>query len=330
MHTRKLLTAAAVFTIAAGAAFSARAAEPLSRYGFYFDTLITISLYDSEDASILDRCFRQMADFENTLSRTREGSDIWNINHSGGAPVEVSDDTLVLLEDALEYCKLSDGALDVTIAPVVDLWDFHEDSDRHIPAEDVLAEAASHVDYHCVEISGHTVRLTDPEAEIDLGCIAKGYISDRLRDTLLEEGVTSALIDLGGNVRTVGTKPDGSPWRIGIRKPFGETAMDMVDIVAIKDKTVITSGTYERYFIVDDTLYHHILDPETGYPVENELDAVSIVAPDGSDGDALSTTCFALGTKKGLDLIESLDGIEALFIGKDGKLTQSSGWPSAN
>lgn len=296
------------------------------RTGFFFDTVITVSLYDTGDESILDECFEKMAWYESILSRTREGSDVWNIDHSRGESVTVNDDTIDLIERALAWCEASDGALDITIAPVVDLWDFHEDSEKKVPDEETLSNAAALVDYRQVMIDGNEVTLTDPDAGIDLGAIAKGYISDRIRDIILESGCKSALINLGGNVLAVGKKPDGSDFNIGIRRPFGESAYDLIQVVPASDMSVITSGTYERYFEKDGVIYHHILDPETGYPVENGLTSVTILSADGTDGDALSTTCFALGLEKGMDLIESLDGIEAMMIDEDGNIHASSGW----
>lgn len=305
------------------------AADPLTRTGFFFDTVITISLYDTNDESILDACDSLMLECENRLSRTRENSDIWNINHAEGKPVEVSEETIGLIKSALAYCELSDGAFDITIAPVVSLWDFHLENDPKVPDADAIAEAVTHVDYTMVQIDEekHTVALTDPEAGIDLGAIAKGYISDLLKEEILKQGCGSALINLGGNVLAVGTKPDGSDWNIGIRRPFAESAYDIIAKVAVDDMSVITSGTYERYFEQDGVLYHHILDPVTGYSVNNGLTSVTILSEDGTDGDALSTTCFVLGPEKGMDLIESMEGIEAMFIADDDTISYSSGWP---
>ena len=304
------------------------AAQPLAQRGnFYFDTYITVALYDTADESILDACFDLMAYYESIFSRTVEGSDIWNINHSKGQPVEVSDETVDILERSLEYCEKSGGRFDITIAPVVSLWDFHEDAEPTLPDPAEMEEALKHVDYSTIRIEGNTVTLSDPDAAIDLGAIAKGYISDGVRDKILELGCESALINLGGNVLAVGHKPDGSPFKIGIRKPFGESASDIISIVKADDISVITSGTYERYFELDGKRYHHILDVDTGYPVENGLTSVSILSKDGTDGDALSTTIFALGPEKGMEMIESLDGIEAMFIDENLNMTYSSGWP---
>ena len=306
---------------------SADAADPISRTGFFFDTIISVSLYDTQDESILDDCFKLMQYYENTLSRTRQDSDVSHINQAHGKAAEVSEDTIEVIQKALEYCALSEGALDITIAPVVSLWNFQEGAEPAFPDDEVLADALSHIDYQAVIIEGNTVTLTDPEASIDLGAIAKGYISDKLKELLIKEGCKSALINLGGNVLTVGTKPDGSAWNIGIRRPFGETAYDILDKVAVKDLSVITSGTYERYFIYDGKVFHHILDPETGYPVRNGLTSVTILSAEAADGDALSTACFVLGPEKGLELIENLEGIEAAFVDENEKITYSSGWP---
>ena len=302
--------------------------QPLiSRDGFFFDTVISISLYDSDDETIIDDCFDLMEHYENLLSRTVEGSDIWNINHSNGETVEVDPETAALIEDALHYCEISDGAYDITIAPVVDLWDFHSEDNPTVPDEDDIAEAVKHVDYTKLKVDGNKVTLEDPESGVDLGSIAKGFISDKLRDCIIKDGCSSAMINLGGNVMTVGSKPDGSDWRIGIRRPFGTSAYDVIDVVSVSSMSVITSGTYERYFYQDGRLYHHILDPDTGYSVENGLSSVSILSADGTDGDALSTTCFVLGPEKGMELIESLDSIEAEFIDENDNISYSSGWP---
>ena len=305
------------------------ASDPLTRTGFFFDTVITISLYDTDDETILDACDALMLECENRLSRTRENSDIWNINHAKGKPVEVSEETISLIQSAIKYCELSDGAFDITIAPVVSLWDFHMENDPTVPDAGAIAEAVTHVDYTMIEIDDekHTVALKDPEAGIDLGAIAKGYISDLLKEEILKHGSESALINLGGNVLAVGTKPDGSSWNIGIRRPFAESAYDLIAKVAVDDMSVITSGTYERYFEQDGVLYHHILDPFTGYSVNNGLTSVTILSKAGTDGDALSTTCFVLGPDKGMELIESLDGIEAMFVADDLTISYSSGWP---
>lgn len=286
--------------------------EPLSKTGFHFDTVITITLYDSKDDKILNTCFDYCKEFENLVSRTIESSDISMINHANGQPVEVSDTTIELLKKGIEFGELTDGAFDITIAPLSELWDI-KNNPGNIPSETDIKEALSHVNYKDIMIEGNTVALTDPKAAIDLGGIAKGYMADQLKEFLLSEGITSAIINLGGNVLTIGEKPDGTFFNIGIQKPFDEQNATITS-VQVKDSSVVTSGSYERYFEVNDTIYHHILNTETGYPCDNELLSVTILSEESVDGDALSTTCFALGLEEGQKLIESLEGIDAIFV----------------
>ncbi|MCI6867162.1 MAG: FAD:protein FMN transferase [Lachnospiraceae bacterium] len=297
----------------------------ISDVGFYFDTVVEIKLNGTEDESILKECFDLMAEYESLLSRTREGSDVWKINHNAGTPVSVSEDTVSLIRLARKYYDLSDGAFDITIAPYVTLWDF-QNNPGTIPTKDELTAASKHVGFENVQVSGNTVTLADPETQIDLGGIAKGFIADRLKEYLTKEGIESAWINLGGNVLTIGMKPDKSPWKIGIRKPFG-AATETAAVICVSGKSVVTSGTYERYFEKDGTIYHHILEPKTGQPVQNHLYSVTILSDSSADGDALSTTCFVLGKEDGIELVESLDGIEALFITDEQELIYSSGFP---
>lgn len=291
---------------------SATTKEPLSKTGFYFDTVITITLYDSKDEKIINTCFDYCKEFENLVSRTIATSEISMINHANGQPVEVSDTTIELLKKGIEFGELTDGAFDITIAPLSELWDF-KNNPGNVPSESDINELLSHVNYKNIVIKENTVTLTDPRAAIDLGGIAKGYMADRLKEYLLGEGVTSAIINLGGNVLTIGEKPDETSFNIGIQKPFDEQNATITS-VSVKDTSVVTSGSYERYFEVNDTIYHHVLDTDTGYPCDNELLSVTILSEESIDGDALSTSCFALGLETGQKLIESLEGIDAIFV----------------
>ena len=286
--------------------------EPFSKTGFHFDTVITITLYDSKNEKILNTCFDYCKEFENLVSRTIKTSEISKINHANGQPVEVSDTTIELLKKGIEFGELTDGAFDITIAPLGELWNF-KNNPRNVPSEADINEALSHVNYKNILIDGNTVTLTDPKAAIDLGGIAKGYIADQLKEYLLGENVTSAIINLGGNVLTVGNKPDGNAFHIGIQKPFDEQNATITSVSA-KDSSVVTSGSYERYFKVNDTIYHHIINTETGYPCDNGLLSVTILSEESIDGDALSTACFALGLDEGRKLIESLEGVDAIFV----------------
>lgn len=298
-------------------------AAPLSGSGLYLDTAITITLYDTRDPSVLEACFQQIADLESLLSRTVEGSDVWNINHAGGEAVEVAEETAELIRTALDYADKTGGALDISVAPASRLWDFKAESPS-LPDEEELAQAASHIDWTKIELQGCTVRLADPKMELDLGAVAKGYIADRVAQSLREQGVESALLDFGGNIVALGGK-EGRDWTIGIRSPQDGEALAAA--VAVRDCSVVTSGTYERGFDLGGVRYHHILDPQTGWPVDNGLASVTILSARSVDGDALSTACFVLGEEKGMALVEELDGVEALFIREDGTSIRSSGFP---
>ena len=325
-HTilKKISGAACLFLLILSLTGTA-SAKSGSRTGFAFDTVVMIQIAEASDPeALLDQSFDLINSLEQLFSRTLEGSDIWNINHAGGKAVTVSVETADLIRFSLSWCELTKGALDITIAPVSSLWDFTGET-KVVPDEDSLKEALGHVDYRCVSVEENTVTLSDPDAMLDLGAVAKGYASDLIKELLEENGCESAIINLGGNIMTVGKKPDGSDWIIGVRRPFSD-AEDSIEAVPAADLSVITSGSYERFFTVDGRLYHHILDPETGMSADTGLSGVSIVSSLGAVGDALSTACFVMGPEKGMELIESLPGIEALFITEDEELIPSSGW----
>ncbi len=239
--------------------------QPITKSGFYFDTVITITLYDPSKTKELDHCFALAELYESYFSAQRKDSDISKVK-----------------------------------------------------------AAAATVDYRKIVIDENEVTLSDADAALDLGGIAKGYIADKMKAYLQGEGITSGLINLGGNVLAIGEKPDGSAYTIGIQKPFDETG-EPIASVSVSDQTVVTSGIYERSFTLDGRCYHHILDTATGYPYENDLLSVSVICASSADGDGLSTACFALGLEKGLAYIESLDQTEAIFITSDYKLHVTSG-----
>lgn len=305
--------------------------EPVTKTGFYFDTVIQVTIYDAGKKDCLDECMELAEAYEKMLSPSIEGSDIWNINHSGGAPVIVSEETADLLKTALTYCEMSEGRIDLTMETVSRLWHFHPDEPGNaetdaaiIPGPDSIAEALEHVDYHNLLIDGNTVTLSDPESQISLGFIAKGYIADQMKNHLLSRNIQSAIINLGGNLLAVGTKPDGSPFQFGIQTPFDRQGTP-ITVLSVSDQSAVSSGVYERYFYLDDVLYHHILDTKSGYPIQNNLLGVTILSDSSTVGDALSTTCFVLGPDEGMRLIESLEGVEAVFITDDYVLHYSGG-----
>ncbi len=293
--------------------------SPIHATGFYFDTVITVTLYDESKKTLLDQCMELASHYENLLSPNIPGSDIWNINHSNGSPVRVDADTLSLLENALLYAQLSEGLTDPTIGALSMLWNFGSDNEEIIPDKEQIEEAVSHVDYQSVLINGSLVTLTDPGAQIDLGFIAKGFIGDKMKEFLLSQNVSSALINLGGNVVAVGSKPDGSPFQIGIRDPFKGNGTPAL-VLDLSDKSVVSSGNYERFFIKDGKRYHHILSPKTGYPAEGGLVQTTIISSSSTDADALSTLCYILGYEKAVSVLENFPDVQAVFVTEDGNI----------
>lgn len=293
------------------------------RVVFFFDTVVTITAY-TNDETLLDDVDAECLRYENLLSKTVEGSDVWNINHANGQRVPVSEETRYLIEQALEFSRLSDGRFDITIEPCVALWDFTGENTGRLPDPDELAAAASKVDWTQIDVNDEGV-LIPAGMSIDLGAIAKGYISDKIAEFMEDRGVKSALLNVGGNVRTIGSKPDGSDWRIGIQDPEGQRDQSIVGVVALSGKSVVTSGIYERGFVLDGVCYHHILDTGTGWSIQNELAGISIVTESATTADALSTTVFAMGKEEGKAFIESLEGVDAIFVTRDGEVSWTSG-----
>ena len=295
--------------------------EKKSSVGFYLDTVITLTAY-VDDQAVLEDALKECGRYERMLSRTIEGSDVWNINHANGEPVEVSDDTLAILDVARQVSERSEGAFDVTIAPVSTMWDFTSGAAVVPDAKDIEA-AAELVDYSRITTEGHSVTLP-AGMMIDLGGIAKGYIADAVKGYLMERGVESAILSFGGNIVAIGLKPDGSPWKVGIQDIDQPTGNYML-VALNRGGSTVTSGIYERGFEADGVYYHHILDANTGWPVQNELASVTIFSESSMWGDALATAAFALGAEAGTALIESLPGIEAVFIARDRSVSYTSG-----
>lgn len=302
-----------------------RQQDPITRSDFLLNTFVTVTLYDSDDEEILEQCMALCREYENRLSKTITTSEVYRLNHRapGEDTFTLTKDTAALIREGLQYSRISDGAFDITIEPLSSLWNF-TDGKKVIPPADEIQTAAQRVDWKNISLDGDVLTFHSPDTTIDLGSIAKGFIADRLKEYLISRNVKSAIINLGGNVLCVGEKPDGEPFKIGLQKPF-EGRNEIIANLSIHDLSVVSSGVYERHFIVDGKNYHHILNPSTGYPYDNGLIAVTIVSPRSVDGDALSTTCFSLGLEKGLKLINSMDGIYAYFITDDYEIHYSDG-----
>lgn len=296
---------------------------------FLLGTVCILTLYEGESQEIYDEAFDLILKEEVLMSLQKGESDLARINgNAGDSPVEVSPDTYEVIKTALGYSFLSGGAFDPTIAPLVQLWGIGEDSVGTVPPQNLIDEKKALTDYRKVVLGENdSVFLEDKGMEIDLGGIAKGYIADKVRTFLQSKGVNRGIINLGGNIIVLGSKPGDEPWKIGIQDPF-DSRGNYIGIASVKDSTVVTSGIYERYFISEGKRFHHILDPVTGYPVENDLASVTILSRSSIDADALSTSLFVLGVEKGMALIETIGDAEAVFVTKDRKVIESSGAPA--
>lgn len=293
--------------------------QPSSLMLFLFDTVIGIEAYCPQE--VLAGVEERLRYFESILSKTATGSDVYAINHADGNPTPMHPETADLITQALRYSELSGGLFDITVGGVMELWDF---KNHVVPDPDDLAEALLHVDYRTVGVEGQTVTLTDPEAAIDLGGIAKGYIADDIVSLLKTHGCTSALINLGGNTYALGTKLDGSPWSVGLQDPNQPRGTQFAS-VSVANRSVVASGINERSFEANGTVYHHLIDPRTGMPQQNGTASATIVSERSLDGDAFSTITFLLGAEKGLSFIQEQPGAEVLFVGVDGSRAQSEG-----
>lgn len=296
--------------------------EPITRTAFALDTIISITIYDSKDETVLNGAIDLVEHYELVYSKTLVDSELFKLNNRtltsigvGPYTYQISDELSELLEYGLEYSSLSNGAFDITIEPLSSLWDFKA-KEAKVPDSNLISEAVKKTGYKNVKLDGNIIDLGNEDTRIELGAIAKGYIADRVKDYLLEEGVKSAIIDLGGNILCLGEKDGTEPFKVGIQKPFAGRN-ELIATMDIKDMSVVTSGIYERYFIKDDKTFHHILDPTTGYSYDNNLLSITVIAEKSSDADGLSTTCFALGLEEGMKLINTLENTYAIFIDKD-------------
>ncbi len=337
-----LMMAAVLSGCGAGFPGASASAEPVTGENYYLDTICTVSIFEMADAegisvpasemkeeadTAISAAFELCAEMDKKLSRTNESSEISKVNNSDGEWTEVSDDTAELVGSGIEYSKLADGRFDITIGGVTDLWDFHADPENaKLPDKHKLAEALKHVDYNNIEIDSNMLRLDDPKTKIDLGAIAKGYIGDRMTEVLEDRGVTSGIVNLGGNVICIGGKTADDDFTVGVEAPFSDRT-EIVGKVKCRNKTLVTSGVYERKIEVGGKLYHHILDPETGYSVKTDLDAVTLIADKGRsmDIDAMSTICLIKGYNEAKEFIEETDGVEAVFIKHDGSIDKTDG-----
>lgn len=302
----------------AAAVYAAETVTSNSSTLFAMDTVMELTIYG--DAAILNRAEERILHLESLFSVTDPASEIYTLDHAGSCVL--SEETGDLLEQALALCGRTGGALDISVYPIVRAWGFTTGS-YQIPSDEDISELLESVDYTKIQYDPGTkaVRLPD-DMEIDLGSIAKGYTGDKLTELLRENGVTSALLNLGGNVQALGSKPDGSPWRIAVKAPDGD---GYIGILELTDKAAITSGGYERYFEQDGQIYWHIIDPATGKPARSGLVSVTVVGDSGALCDGLSTSLFVMGLEDAAALWRASDDFEAVFVDEDGNIAITEG-----
>lgn len=292
--------------------------EPRTRTVFAMDTVMDLTVY-TENEVLLTEASKRILELENKLSVTISGSEIHTLNTTGTSTL--SEDTLFLLESALELCKNTNGELDISIYPVLSAWGFTT-GEYQVPASDELNALLEKVDYSAVNLSDNICRIPDG-MQLDMGSVAKGYTGDLLCEYFREEGIASALLNLGGNVHALGCKPDGTPWRVAVQHP---TNSDYLGVLELDDMAAITSGGYERYFTDEDgEVYWHIIDPSDGYPADNGLVSVTVVGKRGLICDAMSTALFIMGLDDGVEYWRSRDDFDVIFVTEDEKVYITEG-----
>lgn len=326
---RAIILLLAVVLLLSACSIGNDAKNPITDSRFCLDTLVTLTLYEGGNEVLLDEAFEELDRLESLLSVHRVGSDLWNLcDQAGEAPVPVSPETMELLLAAKEYYALSQGYLDISIGALIDLWDVG--GEGHVPSDEekTAALALKGLEKLVLDETDCTAFLPRPDMKLDLGALAKGYMADKLKTFLTDRGVTGAILDLGHNILLIGGKPTTGYFTVGVKHPLETEKNRLAAVVQTTDKSVVTSGTYERYFEQNGVRYHHILDPFTGAPANTGVLSVTILSDTSLEGDALSTTCLLLGAEKGLALIESLVNVECMFILEDGTTVYSSGFES--
>ncbi len=301
-------------------------ADPVTVNAFKLDTLVSVSVYQDIEESYLNDIIELCDYYEDMFSMHKEGGALYMLNEgkTDKVPAELGN----LIKEALEWSARTDGRFQISIGRVSELWDFTSGS-TNIPSDGSIKEALKTVDDSKIKVhpgnnSYDDMRVEKPEGtKIDLGAVAKGYIADKIKEKLISKGITSAVINLGGNILCVGDK-NGEPFRIGIRKPFAPET-DTLLILNLKDCSAISSGISERYFEKDGHIYHHILNPKTGYPYENELWQSTVISNDSLTGDILSTVTFTMGPQKALDLSDDLPDIQLILVKNDLSILKSEG-----
>jgi len=301
---------------------------PYDQTEFLMGTYVSLRVYDEGKEDVLDEAFARVEELEGQIAMNDPSSEIAAINAAAGEEsVVVSEDVYTLIETAADYSALPNSGFDYTIGPITNLWRIGFD-DARVPEPEEVEAVLPLVDYEKVELNPEeeSVYLTEPGMVIDLGAIAKGYITDEVKEVFLENGVTTAIMDLGGNVVVMGDSPtrEEGGFNVGVQDPFSDRG-EYVGAINLSNRSIVTSGIYERYIEEDGEIYHHLMNPDTGYPFDNNLASVTIISEDSIDGDALSTVVFGFGLEDGLAYVNEQENIEGIFITKDREMYLSDG-----
>jgi len=300
--------------------------ETIIREFYALGTVIQLRVYGNNGEKAIKEAINRLNDIDDKMSVFKEFSEVSMINKNAGVSgKEVSKDTYFVIKKAVEYSKLLEGTFDPTIRPIVGLWRIGSDNPS-IPNKNEIVKNLKLVNYEDIIFSEKytSIGLKHEKQAIDVGGIAKGYAADEVKNVLENNKIKSALIDLGGNIFALGKKPDKTLWNVGIQNPFN-TRGEHVGFISVEDKSIVTSGNYERCFSKNGKLYHHIIDPKTGYPSESEIISVTIISDYSIDGDGLSTGVYIMGLEKSIKLIQSLEGIDAIFITNNKEIYTTSG-----
>ncbi|RQD73862.1 MAG: FAD:protein FMN transferase [Candidatus Syntrophonatronum acetioxidans] len=302
--------------------------ERYNRTELILDTVFDVTIFVDEEVEgdrLLREAFDKVRALEKVMSRFVKNSDVDNINEQAGKePVEVDPRTFYVIERSLEFGDASQGKFDVTIGPLLNLWGFGTGEEREPPSSEKIEETLPLVDYKDIELDEEnlTVYLPREGMVLDLGGIAKGYIVDEIAEFLEGEGVEHGSVNAGGDIRALGTRLDGNPWRIGITHPRDRE--NLIAVIPVSQEAIVTSGDYERFFTHEGEIYHHILDPDTGRPA-GEVTSVTVVAPDCITADSLSTAVFVLGVEEGKSLLESMPQVEGIIVDLQEEVYVTSG-----
>lgn len=302
--------------------------QPMSQTTFKLGTVVSITIYDSEDEAVFETLFERMQLIEDKMSRTISTSEVSRINdysqnHNLEDILEIDPEVYEVIRTAVEFGEMSDGRFDITLAPVVALWGIGTEQEG-IPDRDLIEKALLTVGPDKLMVLENNRIALAKGTTIDLGGIAKGYAADEIEHALKDMGINKAIINLGGNVKVMGKKEENMPFKIGIQDPLAERN-DYLGILSAEDKTIVTSGDYEKYFEVDGMRYHHIFDPTTGYPYNTDVASVTVIGDKSIIADVMSTILYLMDVDEGLELVNSIEGIDCIYITRDQSVYLSNG-----